>query len=114
PRSRIGLRSMPADASARPHRDGPRDRRGRDLPCTFVVVVCYWCRLDCRRWAFNADRGFTEHELTNIYAVTRPHLRGRDMSTSATHDQESPHKAVYDPPPGLDRSISEVPLIQAS
>ena len=36
------------------------------------------------------------------------------MSTSATHDEEAPHVAVYDSPPGLDRSIGEVPLIQAS
>jgi ribose transport system substrate-binding protein len=35
------------------------------------------------------------------------------MSTSATHDEGSPHVAVYDPPPGLDRAIAEVPLVQA-
>jgi len=36
------------------------------------------------------------------------------MSTSATHDEEAPHVAVYDPPPGLDDAIRDVPLIAVS
>lgn len=36
------------------------------------------------------------------------------MSTSATHDEEAPHAAVYEPPPGLDEAIRDVPLVAAS
>ena len=36
------------------------------------------------------------------------------MSTSATHEGDGPHVAVYNPPPGLDRAIGAVPLVQAS
>src|SRR3954471_1753342 len=36
------------------------------------------------------------------------------MSTSATHDEEAPHAAVYNPPPGLDTAINQVPLVQTS
>ena len=36
------------------------------------------------------------------------------MSTSATHDDEAPHVAVYDPPPGLNDAIRDVPLAKAS
>jgi ribose transport system substrate-binding protein len=35
------------------------------------------------------------------------------MSTSATHDEQGPHTAVYDPPPGLDEAIRDVPLVEA-
>jgi len=36
------------------------------------------------------------------------------MGTSATHDEEAPHVAVYNPPPGLDEAIGDVPLVAAS
>ena len=36
------------------------------------------------------------------------------MSTSATHNDDAPHVAVYNPPPGLDEAISDVPLVAAS
>ena len=36
------------------------------------------------------------------------------MSTSASQDEEAPHVAVYNPPPGLDGAIGEVPLIAAT
>ena len=36
------------------------------------------------------------------------------MSTSATHDEEAPHVAVYDPPPGLDSAIRDVPLVETT
>lgn len=36
------------------------------------------------------------------------------MSTSATHDEQGPHTAVYDPPPGLSDAIRDVPLVQAA
>lgn len=36
------------------------------------------------------------------------------MSTSATDDEQAPHVAVYDPPPGLDNAIRDVPLVEAT